>query len=85
MIEMYTRPGCSYCTKAKTILHNLKLEYNEIVIGTHVNREQVIERFPNNKQLPIIVVNGAALSGMTEFESMINEYRQDFGKTLLTE
>lgn len=85
MIEVYTKPGCSYCTKAKTILHNLKLEYNEIVIGTHVNREHVLEKFPNNKQVPIIVVNGSPLSGMTEFESMINEYRQDFGKTLLAE
>lgn len=64
MITIYTRDGCSFCDKAKQLMIENNISYNEMSIGKNIQREEVIQKFPNSKLLPIIVnVDGTLLGG----------------------
>lgn len=64
MITIYTRDGCSFCDKAKQIMNENNMKYAEMIIGENIQREDVIQKFPNIKLLPIIVnVDGTLLGG----------------------
>lgn len=64
MITIYTRDGCSFCDKAKHLMNENNMKYAEMIIGENIQREDVIQKFPNIKLLPIIVnVDGTLLGG----------------------
>lgn len=74
MFSIYTRDGCSFCEKAKNLLNQNNLQYNEYSIGKNVLREEVIEKFPGIKMLPIIVdVDGTLLGG---YEDLVKHLQQ---------
>jgi len=55
MITIYTRDGCSFCDKAKSFMNENNIQYTEMSIGKNVQREEVIQKFPGVKLLPIVV------------------------------
>ncbi len=57
MITLYTREGCYYCNEAKKSLAETGKTFKEIIIGKDVTRDEVIMKFPDQKVLPIVVVN----------------------------
>lgn len=67
-IEVYTRAGCSRCVNLKEILRNKNVEFTEHIIGETVTREEVVERFPNIKMLPIVVCD----SVLTDSDKLVN-------------
>ncbi len=56
-IELFTRDKCSTCTHTKTLLREKNIIFTEHIIGVTVQREVIIERFPQAKLLPIVVVD----------------------------
>ena len=85
MIELYTREGCVHCQRAKSLLQSKNIVYNEHMIDKDVSVDFVRGKFPNNRSLPIVVVNERVIGGADDLEKMITEYGNDFGKTFLTE
>lgn len=85
MIELYSKPGCGVCVKAKSLLNVNGLTFKEYVIGEDVTREQVLERFPGKTNLPIITIDGAPLGDIKDLENLIEAYGSSLGKTLLNE
>lgn len=59
MMYMYTREDCELCVKAKQLLNDNKIQYDEYVIGKDVTRESIFEKYPGLKnkptKLPLIV------------------------------
>lgn len=49
-IEVYSRDNCAYCVKAKNLLVNKELEYQEIDAGS--NRDALIERVTQATGMP---------------------------------
>ena len=60
---IYTRADCMWCEAAKKALEIFDEEYEEIKIGVDITREQVMEKFPGVKSIPIILVDGAYIGG----------------------
>lgn len=85
MIELYTRPGCLYCDRAKSILRSVGANYIEHIIDVNVSRKDVLELFPTAKSLPIVVINGVNVGGYTELEQLVVEQRENIGKNFLIE
>ncbi len=85
MIELYTRPGCLYCDRAKSILRSVGANYVEHIIDVTISRQNVLELFPNVKSLPIVVINGVNVGGYTELEQLVVEQREHIGKSFLIE
>lgn len=57
-VTLYTKPSCPHCILAKNLLRANNIEYKEIVVGEDLTREQVIAMFPNQRTVPIIIVDG---------------------------
>lgn len=85
MIEIYSKDNCSFCIKAKNILNSMKLSYRDYVVERDVSREYILEKFPNARSYPIVVVNGEFIGGYLELEMRVFEQRENFGKQLLVE
>lgn len=58
MIELYSKPNCPACVVTKNRLKTAKVAFMEYTIGVDVERDAVLERFPDARMLPIVVVDG---------------------------
>jgi glutaredoxin len=85
MIELYTRPGCTYCDKAKGMLRSIGASYTEHVVDVNISRKELLEQFPTAKTLPIVVINGVHIGGYPQLEQQIVEQREHIGKSFLAE
>lgn len=70
-VEVYTRDGCSACVNAKKILTDSTTPYQEYKIGRDITREQVLEKFPSAKNLPVIVVDGVQVADISSFKMLL--------------
>ena len=72
-IEIYTRDGCNRCVNLKKILQKENVEYKEYVIGENISREQVLEKYPDAKMLPIVVYESVKLADGDQLVKIIME------------
>lgn len=63
MTVVYTKDNCPYCIKAKALLKGYGLEYQEIVIGKDISREEFLDTYPNARTVPQIVLDGEHIGG----------------------
>ena len=73
MIEIYGKPDCPYCVKAKQLCEGYNLAYNYHEVGKELTREELLEQFPNARTVPQIVVGGNKIGGYDEFVTYIEE------------
>ena len=84
MIELYTKNDCVFCTKAKDALNRLKVEYKTYTLDKDFSRDFIIEKFPQAKTYPIIVINERFIGGYDQLNTVISEYKENIGKLFLT-
>ena len=65
-IEIFSRKGCIYCNQTKTFLEDKNLPFVEYIIDQDVTRDEVIERFPHQKMVPIIVIDDVLIGSWSE-------------------
>jgi len=82
MIEIYSKPNCPYCTKAKQLLRTMDIPFNEYKLDEDFTREIVLEKFPNAKSYPIVVVDGFHIGGYSQLAEKINSETNDNRKLL---
>jgi len=65
-IEIYTRPGCGYCTHAKRLLNNKQLEFIEYDV--YLNPEKVAQMHSRTtgRTYPQIFIKGISIGGFSE-------------------
>lgn len=66
MITIYSKPDCSFCVKAKAYMDKHHISYNEILMGRDITREEVIEKFPLIRTMPIILLDDKIIGGYTQ-------------------
>jgi glutaredoxin len=73
MIEIYGKPNCPFCDKAKALceIRSYKL------MGTDYTREDLLEMFPGARTVPQIKVNGTSIGGYDQ----LMKYVEDTGYT----
>ena len=75
--EIWTKPNCPYCVKAKTLFDMKGVEYDEVIVGltestslklnqSTASREELLERAPNAKTVPQIWLNNNYIGGYSE-------------------
>jgi glutaredoxin 3 len=60
---VYTKKQCPYCDQAKMLLSAKDVDYTEVVIGEDMLREDFISLFPEQKTVPLIIMNGVKYGG----------------------
>ncbi len=63
---IYSKDGCSYCSKAKQLLEYTNQKFVVYNLDKHFTKEQFIEEFGVGKGFPQVTVDGQKLGGCTE-------------------
>jgi glutaredoxin len=63
MIEIFGKPMCPFCEKAKQLCETRKLEYTYKSLGTDYTKEELLENFPGARTVPQIRINGQNIGG----------------------
>lgn len=72
-IEIYGKPQCPFCDRAKTLCETRQLQYTYYQLGTDFTREEVLEMFPGARTFPQIKVNGKSIGGYDGFPQYLEE------------
>lgn len=75
-VEIYSKDNCPYCNRAKQLLNTMNIPFNEQKLDRDFTREILLERFPNAKTYPVVVVDGFHIGGYTQLSEMVNSKTQ---------
>lgn len=65
-VILITRDECAYCDNAKALLKMNNIKFTEYYMGLDYTREEVLEKYPTQKTLPIVLINDELIGGYTE-------------------
>jgi len=63
---VYTKKGCPYCDKIKTVLTGKGANYSEYILGEHFTKEQFYSEFGEGTTFPQVICDDLKLGGCTE-------------------
>lgn len=63
MIEIWGKPQCPYCEKAKRLCESRNLKYVYKQLDVDFTRDEILAEFPEAKTFPQIKVNGTRIGG----------------------
>ena len=70
-VEIWGKPACPSCLKAKQLCEKRKLDYTYKELGKDFEREEVFENFPGARTFPQIKVNGQIVGTFNDFEDYL--------------
>jgi len=73
MIEIYGKPMCPFCEKAKAFCDLNKLDFKYFSLGTDFTKEELLEQFPGARTVPQIIVAGTKIGGFENLANYIEE------------
>ena len=70
-IVMYTRPGCGYCSAAKSLLTRKKATFTEYDAGVDPSfRKQMYDRVSPGSTFPQIFIDGTHIGGCDDLYAL---------------
>jgi glutaredoxin 3 len=77
-IEIYTRPGCGYCSAAKSLLTRKKAAFTELDVARDpAFREQMFDRAGAGSTFPQIFIDKIHVGGCDELYALDREGKLD--------
>lgn len=71
-VIVYSKSDCPYCVKAKNLLTQKGFDYTEVVIGQDILREDFVSTFPEQKTVPLIMIDGVKVGGYDKLTEWFN-------------
>jgi glutaredoxin 3 len=71
-VIVYTKDNCPYCVKAKQLLSIKNVDYNEVVIGQDIIREDFMSLFPDVRTVPLIIIDNVKVGGYEQLREYID-------------
>ena len=72
MIEIWSKPACPYCVKAKNLCEQQGYEYSYKMLDEDFSREELFEEFPGARTFPQIRVDGENIGGYDQLYAWHN-------------
>jgi glutaredoxin 3 len=77
-VEIYTRPGCGYCTAAKSLLTRKKAAFTELDVAKDATlRQQMWDRAGAGSTFPQIFIGATHVGGCDELYALDREGKLD--------
>jgi glutaredoxin 3 len=77
-IEIYTRPGCGYCSAAKSLLTRKNAAFTEFNVASNpAYRDEMYERAGAGSTFPQIFIGGTHVGGCDELYALDREGKLD--------
>lgn len=67
---VYTIPCCPYCVRAGQLLERLGVEYEERLLRTPDEIDEIKRRY-NWRTMPVVILNGKFIGGFDETEALV--------------
>ena len=75
-IVVFTKPGCPYCAKAKTLFNTLRLPFTEISLNpsdsNYESKRNRLFNYYGHRSYPLIVIDNKVLGGYSELVQAYN-------------
>ncbi|MBF0803474.1 MULTISPECIES: glutathione peroxidase [Neisseria] len=71
-VSIFTKPGCAFCTKAKKLLKNKGLDYEEIVLGKDATTVS-LRAITGKTSVPQVFVGGKYIGGSEALEMFLSK------------
>ena len=65
-IKIYSRSGCPYCDKIKTVLNQKEKEYTAYELNEDFTRDDFYSEFGEGTTFPQVIYNGQKLGGCSD-------------------
>lgn len=65
-VEIYTRPGCGYCTHAKRLLTNIGLDFIEYDVFENPKYINQLQQRTSGRTYPQIFIDDKSVGGFSE-------------------
>lgn len=65
-IQIYKRPGCSYCDKIDELMRHVEIEPEIIIVSEDISLSDFKEKFPNATGVPHVIIDGKEIGGLVE-------------------
>jgi glutaredoxin 3 len=70
-VEIYTQPFCGYCTRAKNLLDDKGVDYEEFdVMVEPARRREMIERADGRTTTPQVFIDGKPVGGSDDIAAL---------------
>ena len=71
-VTVFTREGCPYCVRAKGMLHDAGIDFEELVLN-HDFSESTLRAVSGQSRVPQVFVNGEHIGGSEELQDYLPE------------
>jgi len=72
---VWSKPACPFCVKAKNLLKNKGIEYEEKNIAEGYKIEDLMALVPNARTMPQVWLDGEYLGGYDQLEAKLKEIK----------
>lgn len=72
-VTVFTREGCPYCVRAKGMLHDAGIQFDELVLNRDYG-EVTLRAVAGVSRVPQVFINGAHVGGSDELETFLAEH-----------
>jgi glutaredoxin-like protein len=69
-VTVFTRPGCPFCAKAKTMLKDAGYEFEELVLNRDYT-DETLRAVANATTVPQVFINGEKIGGSDDLEGWL--------------
>lgn len=77
-VEIYTKFGCPYCARAKSLLEQKGVEYEEYEINSAAGkRDEMLERSNGRHTVPQVFIDGRHVGGSDDLAELDRAGRLD--------
>ena len=70
-VTIFTRTGCPFCARAKGLLKDAGMDYDELVLNENFN-ESTIRAVSGQTSVPQIFIDGELIGGSDDLEQYLN-------------
>ena len=74
-VTIFTRAGCEYCVRAKELLNDANIRYEELVLNRDYS-EATLRSISGAATVPQVFINGELIGGSTALEAYMNASEQ---------
>jgi len=71
-VTVFSREGCPYCVRAKGMLHDAGIQFDELVLNRDFS-ESTIRAVSGETSVPQIFINGKRIGGSDDLEAWLSE------------
>ncbi len=72
-VEIYSKDACSFCTAAIRLSESRGVDTTVYKLDEDYSREELLDKFPNVKSFPVILVDDKFVGGFMEFAESLTE------------